>query len=65
MREKILKTLRLEKEVAEIKKILSPWKGMTWSEAEKAGWSDEHKKLQLRLWELGYKISILKGGKNE
>jgi len=49
---------KLEKRVEEIKKILSPWRGMTWEEARKVGWTDKHKKLQLELWYLGYKINI-------
>ncbi len=51
---------KLEKRVEEIKKILSPWQGMTWEEARKVGWTDKHKKLQLELWYLGYKINRLK-----
>ena len=32
---------KLEKRVEEIKKILSPWQGMTWEEARKVGWTDK------------------------
>jgi len=53
---KKMKLEELEERVAEIKKALQPWKGMTWKEASEHGWGEEQRKLQLELWNLGQKI---------
>jgi len=52
-----MKLKELEKRIAEIKKALQPWKGMTWNEAREHGWGEEQGKLQLELWNLGQKIT--------
>ena len=40
----------------QIKDILRPWRGMTWSEARKHGFGPQEEELQKELWLLGYRI---------
>ena len=50
----------LEREAQSIEKQLAPWKGMTLAEARQKGFTDKEKKLQARLWSIGYKLISLK-----
>lgn len=47
---------RIRNQADKIKEILSPWRGMTFSEARKHGFGSQEEKLQKELWLLGYRI---------
>ena len=49
----------LRQRANDIESILAPWKGMTFSEARRKGFTNSYEALQVELWNLGRRMITL------